>query len=97
MIIVNVYIKPEYHAIFSEIRDFIFHLSVEYAGYQILIGGDFNARIQNTNQLCPDLFLSDFVTPVHSYPDPESNRSGDLLVSHMEDDFFIVLNGENSR
>lgn len=61
----------------------------------IFVGGDFNARVGNLNQLPKELNLSNNSLRIDRHTlDSNVTRNGKILVEYMEDNDFILLNGK---
>ena len=98
-IIGNVYISPtdDIDLFFTKLDPVINFIKLNHENVPLFIGGDFNARIGNSNQLDLDFFLGNFLYTHRSSHDGKLKKRGRKLIEFMENHFFNVLNGRSTK
>lgn len=91
-----VYIKPDANieCFLEQFNNEIEMIESKYPSYPLIVGGDFNARIANLNQLQEEILPINVTAFSHRENlDTTLNKRGRELVRCMEENGFIVLNG----
>lgn len=95
-IVSSVYISPtkDIDVFLSSFEDLIEQVIIKYPNLPFYIGGDFNSRIANLNQLTNQVIEENFfVNSIRYNLDEKLDTRGKKLVEFMERNAFIVLNG----
>lgn len=72
------------------------HICSRYPGLPWVVGGDFNARLANLNQLKSDILnINSIFTAERISRDKTTNSRGRTLVEFMESSNFVLLNGRS--
>ena len=90
-----VYVSPlaNTETVFSNL-DLIFNfINLNYDLCPVIIGGDFNGRIGNLNQIDKNVYISPFICNNRNCIDKTKNARGELLTELMESKSLFVLNG----
>lgn len=96
LVLVSVYINSKKFASDIErLASFLMKTLENFSGV-LLVGGDFNSRIGDTNQLPPDVFYDTNFSGSRAATDLTLNAQGRLLVREMENLGLFVLNGRSS-
>lgn len=66
-----------------------------YGCHNIILGGDFNSRISNLNNLDEEIFENSFLDPKRRSLDQKEDKRGGRLVQIMEELGLFVLNGRS--
>ncbi|XP_043478069.1 uncharacterized protein LOC122508659 [Leptopilina heterotoma] len=83
-------------ALNSQLNDIFTLINNDYPNLPLFFGGDFNARVGDLNQLREEMFPENaHITPFRSNLDKCINKRGEELVSCMEDNGCIILNGRS--
>ena len=92
----TIYISPsiELETILNDLRVSIHNIVHKYSNEIIIIGGDFNSRIGNENQIYVNhLFEGTNLLTKRQSNDTELNKRGIALLDFMEEAGFLVING----
>lgn len=100
VIIGSVYANPNsnFENFLSNLDNLIYECSLRFPNSPMIIGGDFNAKIGNLNQLGENFLLqSTNLYNNRSSLFEEINKRGKLLVEYFEKNGFIVVNGRTKK
>lgn len=96
----TLYLPPDsnYGELFDELNEILTLIATDYPTLPIVVGGDFNCRVSNLNQVDSDLgqFLLSFYNERKSL-NHVINPRGRVLVDIMESNGLVLLNGRSHR
>lgn len=96
IIVCLVYVSPneQFVNLLTKLDKVLYEVSLKYPDQVIIVGGDFNAKIGNLNQIKEySIFENSSLSWIRSSVIQEENKKGKILVELFEENGFFVLNG----
>ena len=99
-IIITVYISPSVNIanVLNKIENYLSTINEVWCDYNVFIGGDFNARVGEKNQLFDEIILEgSCLYDARDSNDKTLNTRGKQLIESMENNGFILVNGRSEH